>query len=86
MLTHTARMPQDCPRHITTLPWPTRSPDLSPVKHIWDILKQQVGQLTSLVELEPRLQQLWNECVSECWGFWHRSQIGPNCAKHSFKH
>lgn len=58
---HTARMSQDCLRHITTLPWPARSPDLSPIEHIWDHLGRQVGQPTSLVELEARLQQLWNE-------------------------
>ncbi|GFY30754.1 transposable element Tcb1 transposase [Trichonephila clavipes] len=29
---HTTGMSQDC--HITTLPWPARSPDLSPIEHI----------------------------------------------------
>ncbi|GFX37288.1 transposable element Tcb2 transposase [Trichonephila clavipes] len=33
---HTARVSQDCLRTITTLPWPTLSLDLSPIKHIWD--------------------------------------------------
>ncbi|GFW08994.1 uncharacterized protein TNCV_3475401 [Trichonephila clavipes] len=23
-------------RTVTTLPWPDRSPDLSPIEHIWD--------------------------------------------------
>ncbi|GFU83372.1 transposable element Tcb2 transposase, partial [Trichonephila clavipes] len=35
---HTARVSQDCLRTITTLPWSARSPDLSPIKHIWDHL------------------------------------------------
>ncbi|GFY08471.1 transposable element Tcb2 transposase [Trichonephila clavipes] len=30
---HTARVAQDFLRHFQTLPWPTRSPDLSPVEH-----------------------------------------------------
>ncbi|GFU91702.1 transposable element Tcb2 transposase [Trichonephila clavipes] len=55
---HTARMSQDCLRHITTFPWSARSPDLSPIKHIWDHLRRRVGQTTSLVEPEARLQQL----------------------------
>ncbi|GFS75855.1 transposable element Tcb2 transposase [Trichonephila clavipes] len=33
---HTARVSQDCLRTVTTLPWPARSPDLSPIEHIWD--------------------------------------------------
>ncbi|GFU83657.1 transposable element Tcb2 transposase [Trichonephila clavipes] len=28
---HTARGAQDCPRTVTTLPWPARSPDLAPI-------------------------------------------------------
>ncbi|GFW69626.1 transposable element Tcb2 transposase [Trichonephila clavipes] len=31
---HTARVSQDCLRTVTTLPWPPRSPDLSPIEHI----------------------------------------------------
>ncbi|GFV96805.1 transposable element Tcb2 transposase [Trichonephila clavipes] len=35
---HTARVSQDCLRTVTTLPWPARSPYLSPIEHIWDHL------------------------------------------------
>ncbi|GFS66516.1 transposable element Tcb2 transposase [Trichonephila clavipes] len=31
---HTARVAQDFLRHFQTLPWPPRSPDLSPVEHV----------------------------------------------------
>ncbi|GFT33273.1 transposable element Tcb2 transposase [Trichonephila clavipes] len=31
---HTARVSQDCLCTVTTLPWPARSPDLSPIEHI----------------------------------------------------
>ncbi|GFV13444.1 transposable element Tcb2 transposase [Trichonephila clavipes] len=31
---HTARVSQDCLRTVITLPWPARSPDLSPIEHI----------------------------------------------------
>ncbi|GFU52102.1 transposable element Tcb2 transposase [Trichonephila clavipes] len=43
------------------LPRPARFPDLSPIEHNWDNLRRQVVQPTSLVELEARLQLLWNE-------------------------
>ncbi|GFW68204.1 transposable element Tcb1 transposase [Trichonephila clavipes] len=59
--THTARMSQDCLRTITTLHWPARSPDLSPIEPIWVHLGWRVGHPTSLNELEVRLQQIWNE-------------------------
>ncbi|GFV07810.1 transposable element Tcb1 transposase [Trichonephila clavipes] len=58
---HTVRVSQNCLRTVTTLPWPVRSPDLSPIEHIWDNLGWQVGYPTSLNELESRLQQIWNE-------------------------
>ncbi|GFV99983.1 transposable element Tcb2 transposase [Trichonephila clavipes] len=52
---------QICIRTVTTLPWPTRSPDLSPTEHIWDNLGRRVEHPTSLNELEARLQQIWKE-------------------------
>ncbi|GFV31826.1 transposable element Tcb2 transposase [Trichonephila clavipes] len=33
---YTARVAQDFLRHFQTLPWPARSPNLSPVVHVWD--------------------------------------------------
>ncbi|GFW59635.1 transposable element Tcb1 transposase [Trichonephila clavipes] len=32
---HTAKMSQDCLRTVTTPPWTARSPDWSPIEHIW---------------------------------------------------
>ncbi|GFY14448.1 transposable element Tcb1 transposase [Trichonephila clavipes] len=59
---HTAWMSQDRP------PPPHNDPTLTfsilrfvKIEHIWDHLGFQVGQPTCLVELEERLQQLWNE-------------------------
>ncbi|GFW31659.1 transposable element Tcb1 transposase [Trichonephila clavipes] len=58
---HKARVSQDCLPTVTTLPSPARSPDLSPIEHIWDHLELRVGHPTSLDELQERLQQIWNE-------------------------
>ncbi|GFW89466.1 transposable element Tcb2 transposase [Trichonephila clavipes] len=33
---HTVKVSQDYLHTVTSLPWPVRSPDLSPIKHIWD--------------------------------------------------
>ncbi|GFX94802.1 transposable element Tcb1 transposase [Trichonephila clavipes] len=58
-------MSQGCLHTVTTLPWPTRSPDLSPIEHIWGHLRRRVGQPTSLNELEARLQQICNEMTQD---------------------
>ncbi|GFX98484.1 transposable element Tcb2 transposase [Trichonephila clavipes] len=36
---HTARVSQECLCTVTTLPWPVRSPDVSPIERIWDPLE-----------------------------------------------
>ncbi|GFX82960.1 transposable element Tcb2 transposase [Trichonephila clavipes] len=56
VMPHTARVSQDCLRTVTTL-----STDLSPIEYIWDHLGRRVGHPTSFIELEARLQQIWNE-------------------------
>ncbi|GFS81364.1 transposable element Tcb2 transposase [Trichonephila clavipes] len=48
-------------RHTAPTASPARSPDLSPIEHIWDRLGQRVGHPMSLNELEARLQHIWNE-------------------------
>ncbi|GFW03761.1 transposable element Tcb1 transposase [Trichonephila clavipes] len=58
---HMARKSQDCLRFVTTLLWPARSADLSPIEYIWDHLRWRVGPPTSFNYLEPRVQQIWNE-------------------------
>ncbi|GFW39998.1 transposable element Tcb2 transposase [Trichonephila clavipes] len=51
---HTARVSQDCLYTVTTFLWHARSPDLSPMKHIWDHMGRRVGHPTSLNELVAR--------------------------------
>ncbi|GFS82441.1 transposable element Tcb2 transposase [Trichonephila clavipes] len=54
-----ARVAQDFLRHFQTLPWPARSPDLSPVEHVWDQLKRQMPSCHSVHDLELAVQDLW---------------------------
>ncbi|GFW43169.1 transposable element Tcb1 transposase [Trichonephila clavipes] len=56
-----ARVSQGWLRTVNTLPWPARTPDLSPLEHIWDHLVRRVSHPTSVNELEARLQEIWNE-------------------------
>ncbi|GFU87393.1 transposable element Tcb2 transposase [Trichonephila clavipes] len=55
---HTARVAQDFLRHFQTLPWPARSPILSPVEHVWDQLKRQMSSCHSVHDLELAVQDL----------------------------
>ncbi|GFX08570.1 transposable element Tc1 transposase [Trichonephila clavipes] len=56
---HTARVAQDFLRHFQTLPWPARSPNLSPVEHVGDQLKRQMPSCHSVHDLELAVQDLW---------------------------
>ena len=54
---------------INRLPWPANSPDLNPIKHLWDELGRRVkknypraGDLNQLVQ---NLQQEWNAIPQE---------------------
>ncbi|GFV51299.1 DDE_3 domain-containing protein [Trichonephila clavipes] len=49
---HTTRVAQDFLRHFQTLPWSSRSPDLSPEEHVWDQLKWQMPSCHSVHDLE----------------------------------
>ncbi|GFV95914.1 transposable element Tcb2 transposase [Trichonephila clavipes] len=55
----TARVAQDFLRHFQTLAWPARSPDLSPVEHVWDQRKRQMPSRHSVHDLELGVQDLW---------------------------
>ncbi|GFW12857.1 transposable element Tcb2 transposase [Trichonephila clavipes] len=56
---HTARVDQDFLRHFETLPWPARSPDLSPVEHVGDQLKRQMPSCHSVYDIKLAVQNLW---------------------------
>ncbi|GFX05724.1 DDE_3 domain-containing protein [Trichonephila clavipes] len=56
---HSARVAQDFLCHFQTLPWPARSPDLSPVEHVWHQLKRQMPSFHSVHALELAVKVLW---------------------------
>ncbi|GFT14096.1 transposable element Tcb2 transposase [Trichonephila clavipes] len=56
---HTARVAQDFLGHFQTLTWLYRSPDLSPVEHVWGQLKRQMPSCHSVRDLELAVQDLW---------------------------
>ncbi|GFT60505.1 transposable element Tc1 transposase [Trichonephila clavipes] len=56
---HTARVAQDFLRPFTTIPWPARCSDLSPIEHVWYQLKWQMPTCHSVHDLELAVQYLW---------------------------
>ena len=63
---HTCNMASSCMQagHVNTLDLPSRSPDLSPIEHLCDIVSRQVRDLypfpaATLPELDRRLVKQW---------------------------
>ncbi|GFU50641.1 transposable element Tcb2 transposase [Trichonephila clavipes] len=52
---HTARVSQDGLCTVTTLPWPARSPDLSPIEYIWNHLGRLWETSSNVVMYPPPL-------------------------------
>ncbi|GFV16112.1 transposable element Tcb2 transposase [Trichonephila clavipes] len=69
---YTARVSQDCLCTVTTVHWPSRSPDVSPIEHICDHLGWRVGYPKSLNELDvsyskygtKSLKTLYRTCLN----------------------
>lgn len=51
--------------NIAVLPWPARSPDLSPIEHVWDMIGRRLGNLPNppdnLHDLQQRIQEAWDD-------------------------
>ena len=64
---HTARATVNflANQSVTVLPWPSKSPDLNPIEHLWDDLDRRVRSRQpapqSLLELQQAFEQEWGE-------------------------
>ncbi|GBM54524.1 hypothetical protein AVEN_198042-1 [Araneus ventricosus] len=58
---------RDSSKSADMLPWPARSPDLSPVEHVWDITGRQLQRhpqpTLTIPVLTDQVQQPWNSIL-----------------------
>jgi len=64
-LPHTARGSMACltQNNINVLPWPSLSPDMAPIEHVWDEIGRRIAagrHPTTVAQLEQRLVFEWN--------------------------
>ena len=61
---HTAEVTQRVLRGVQKLPWPTRTPDFSPIEHVREMLKRKLTlspePATTIAELRQRVQTAWD--------------------------
>jgi hypothetical protein len=50
--------------NVNLLPWPPRSPDLSPIEHVWDMIGQRLKNLArrpqTIQQLRHEIQVTWD--------------------------
>ncbi len=56
---------------FTLLKWPTHSPDLNPIEHLWDVLEREIHimdvQPTNLQQLYDAFMSIWTKISEECF-------------------
>ncbi|KAI4903486.1 hypothetical protein NFI96_009665, partial [Prochilodus magdalenae] len=67
---------------IDTMDWPTGSPDLNPIEHLWDIMFRSIRRhqvaLQTVQELSDALVQIWEEIPQDTIRLYQRfSALGP---------
>ncbi|GFV44386.1 transposable element Tcb1 transposase [Trichonephila clavipes] len=62
---HMARVTVNCLTACKTLPCPARSPDISPIEHVWDMKGRRLRLPGNVDHLTRQLEQIWQEIPQE---------------------
>ena len=65
---HTTRATVDylANQSVTVLQWPSKSPDLNPIEHLWDDLHRHVNnRLPTLQKLQQAIEQEWGRILQD---------------------
>ena len=48
---------------ITTLDWPSQSPDANPIENVWSVLKRKLAgkRVFTLKQLSQKIRKIWQE-------------------------
>ncbi|CAK9801639.1 Transposable element Tcb1 transposase [Anthophora quadrimaculata] len=54
-------------QNVNVIKWPSQSPDLNPIEHLWDYVGRQLGShsFTNKAELMEKLTKIWSEIPAE---------------------
>ncbi|GFW44373.1 transposable element Tc1 transposase [Trichonephila clavipes] len=55
----------NCLTDYQTLPWPARSPDPSPIEHVWDMMGRRLHVPGNVDDLVRQMEQIWQEIPQE---------------------
>ncbi len=56
---------------FTLLKWPPQSPDINPIKHLWDVVEREIRIMdvkpTNLQQLRDAIISIWTKISEECF-------------------
>jgi len=71
---------------FTVLKWPSHSPDLNPIEHLWDVVERELCALdvhpTKIHQLQDAILSIWANISKEC--FQHLVESMPHRIKAVF--
>ena len=69
---HTAPTTQRALCGVQQLPWPARTPDFSPIEHVWDMMKRELTlslePAKTIAEFRQRMQDAWRNILRMSFG------------------